>query len=114
MFCSSTSSIQSEPEPVLLVLCTCPDDIAETLAAQVVEARLAACVHQIPGISSTYRWEDKMERSTESLLMLKTTVHLYNKLENFIISKHPYECPEIIQLAVQDGYGPYLTWIRES
>jgi len=107
-------SRSTESEPVLLVLCTCPDDIAETLARQVIEAQLAVCVNQLSDISSIYRWQGKIEQSKESLLMIKTTLSLYKKLEKFIKNNHPYECPEIIQIPIQDGYGPYLTWVRES
>jgi len=25
---------------------------------------------------------------------------------------HPYECPEILQIPINDGYDPYLNWIK--
>jgi periplasmic divalent cation tolerance protein len=33
---------------------------------------LAACVNMIPGISSVYVWEGKVEKDAEILLMIKT------------------------------------------
>ena len=100
---------------VALVLCTCPDDnTAETLARQVVERRLAACVNRVPGIDSVYRWNDKIETSKENLLIIKTTLALYSELEEFIILSHPYECPEIIQINIEKGYPDYLEWIIKN
>jgi periplasmic divalent cation tolerance protein len=40
-------------------------DAADRLAAQMVEDRLAACVQVVGPVSSTYRWEGRVETAQE-------------------------------------------------
>ena len=56
------------------VLVTAPNvDVAERLATQLVESRVAACANLVPGVTSIYRWEGTVERAEEVLLVLKTS-----------------------------------------
>lgn len=86
----------------------------ERLANLLVEDELAACVQILPPMKSIYRWEGKIENSREVLLLIKTTVMVYNKLEEAIRQNHPYQTPEIIALQVTVGSQKYLDWITNS
>jgi len=98
-----------------IVLCTVPDPAcAERIATALVEERLAACVNALPGVSSTYRWEGKVERANEVLLVMKCTADRYPALQARILALHPYTLPEVIALEVTDGSAPYLDWITET
>jgi periplasmic divalent cation tolerance protein len=98
-----------------LVLCTAPDAAtAERIATAVVEERLAACVNVMPGVASTYRWEGKVERAGEVLLLMKSSADRYPALEARVRELHPYAVPEVIALAIAEGSAPYLEWITES
>ena len=102
-------------EENLLVLCTCPDqEVAESLATGLVEAGLAACVNRVPGVVSIYKWQDKLEKDAEELLLIKTTADAWDKLEAEIRRLHPYELPEIIAVPISAGSHKYLNWIRET
>ncbi len=47
----------------LIAFCTCPSaDVATRIAERLVEAELAACVNVLPGITSIYRWQGKVQR----------------------------------------------------
>jgi len=97
---------------ILLVFTNLPDAAsAEKLAHQIVEARAAACVNQLALCTSTYRWKDKIEISTEVPLLIKTTKTAYPSLEILIRKAHPYELPEIIAVPVTAGFPPYLDWV---
>lgn len=99
----------------LVVLCTCPDAAtAERIATALVEARLAACVNVVPGVSSTYRWQDGICRDSEVLLIVKTANERFDALRERLLALHPYDVPEIIALGVVDGSAPYLDWIAAS
>lgn len=99
----------------LIVLCTCPDTAtAKEMARRLVEERLAACVNQLSGITSTYRWQDKVEEETEALLIIKTVEDVFEALKARIIALHPYELPEVIAVPISTGAGHYLRWIEES
>ncbi len=86
---------------------------AEELGQALVEKRLAACVSLLPGIQSVYRWQGKIERSSEVLMIAKTTEDLVQELTTELARLHPYETPEILALPVENGFQPYLSWIAE-
>lgn len=101
-------------ETHLIVLCTVPDTAtADRIAAALVEERLAACVNALAGVSSTYRWEGKVQRGTEVLLVIKTAADRFTALATRIRSLHPYSVPEIVALPLAAGSHPYLDWITE-
>ena len=105
----------SEASDVIVVYCTVPDTATgERLAGHLVEYRLAACVNLLPGVTSTYRWQDKVETDTEALLMIKARAGDYARLESAIRSQHPYELPEIITVPVNGGLAEYLDWVRTT
>lgn len=50
----------------VVVLCTAPDEAsAQDLAAKVLAEKLAACVTLLPGATSLYYWEGKLEQEYE-------------------------------------------------
>lgn len=96
----------------LVVLCTCPDaGVADRIAHALVDERLAACVNRVPGVVSTYRWQDQVTTDEEVLLVIKTTRAAYAALETRLVELHPYEVPEVIALDLAAGHAAYLAWI---
>lgn len=94
------------------VLCTAPDiKKARKLAGLLISGRLAACVQLLPGLESRYRWKGKVETSREVLLLIKTKLSLYKKVEKLLLQYHPYDVPEIICLPITRGSKTYLNWI---
>jgi periplasmic divalent cation tolerance protein len=89
-------------------------DEARKLAQQLVEQQLAACVNIIPHFESVYRWQGKMESSTEWLLLIKTTQEKFPAVRDAIRHLHSYDVPECIALVIEDGSAPYLDWIAQS
>ena len=97
---------------ILLVVVNCPDeDSANTLALALIDARLAACVNILPRAQSIYRWEGKVESTTEIPLFIKSTAASYPALEVAIRERHPYKVPEIMALPVTHGLPEYLNWV---
>ena len=97
---------------VRVVLVTVPDvETGRSLAQSVVEARLAACVIVVPGISSVYRWKGEVHQDPEVLLVLKTTISVVEALRERVLELHPYEVPEFLVLPVEQGHPPYLGWV---
>ena len=100
---------------ILLVITNMPDAAtAEKLAQQIIDARVAACVNQLAPCSSTYRWQDKIETTSEVPLLIKTTQAAYPRLEALIRAAHPYELPEIIAVPVSVGLPAYLDWVNQQ
>lgn len=98
-----------------LVLTTCGNrEIADRLAMELVDRRLAACVNVLPGVSSTYRWMGKIERDDEVLLVIKTAKTELAAIETTIKSVSGYELPELIAVEITDGAMNYLSWVATS
>jgi periplasmic divalent cation tolerance protein len=89
-------------------------DEARKLAQHLVEHQLAACVNIVPHIESIYRWQGKMESSTEWLLLIKTTQDKFSAVRDAIGQLHSYDVPECIALVIEDGSAAYLDWIAQS
>lgn len=99
---------------MLLVLCTCPPEAAERLAALLVEARVAACVNIDAAVRSFYWWQGEVNRDDEALLIIKSHQRKWAELERLLVQEHPYDLPEIIALPVVRGSLSYLRWVEES
>jgi len=102
-------------EKYQIVLCTCPsEESAQHLAHILVDSGVAACCNIIAGIQSVYRWQNEMQTSDETLLLIKSTKAAFPELEHTIKAHHPYELPEIIAVPIQGGSKEYLGWINEN
>ena len=85
---------------------------AQKIGKALVESRLAACVNILDNMQSIYRWEEKIQEDSEVVLIAKTTESLVSQLIDKVKSMHSYDCPCIVSLSVQDGYPPFLDWIK--
>lgn len=99
-----------------LVLVTCANHIqAKLIARSVVEKRLAACVNILRSpIESHYRWNGKVEKARELLLIIKTTARRLGALEREVKRLHSYEVPEFLVLPIIAGSKAYLDWLDEN
>lgn len=98
----------------LLCLSSCPDTAtAHRIADALVDARLAACVSVLPGVHSTYRWQGRVERADEVLLLIKTTRDALPALQARLPGLHPYELPELLAVEAA-GLPAYLDWIARE
>ena len=59
-------------EPLVALVTAGSQAEAERIASALVEEGLAACVNVIPGVVSLYRWQGKLQRDAECLLVAKT------------------------------------------
>lgn len=84
---------------------------AERLARAFVDEQLAACVTLVPSVRSIYRWEGKVEDSTETLMMIKTGAEQLSALEARLRELHSYDTPEFLALRVEAGSSAYLDWM---
>jgi periplasmic divalent cation tolerance protein len=86
-----------------------PED-AEKIARLAVERGLAACA-QIDGpITSHYKWEGRLQRSTEYRLCFKLLEAHSAALEALVHSQHRYSTPEWIVVRAEHVGEKYLSW----
>ncbi len=104
---------RDQPDPVVIVLTTWPDDEAASgVARQLVEGRHAACVTRLPRHRVVYRWQDAVEEADEQQWVIKTTERALPALWHAVRAAHPYETPEWIVLTAAGGSDAYLAWVR--
>lgn len=107
--------MSEEAADAIVVLMTATNgEEAARLADMLVGAHLAACVQILPEIESVYRWQGKIQRESEVLILAKTTRAKFDELEIQVRALHSYDTPEIIAVPVVAGSGPYLDWLKNS
>jgi len=105
----------TEAEKYQVIMTTCPDlELAERIASELVDSNLGACVQIIPGVQSCFRWQGKIEKAVEYLVLIKTSAGNYLDIEKRIKQLHSYELPEIIALPITAGGRDYLAWIDDN
>jgi len=62
----------------------------------------------VPGVSSLFWWQDKLDSAQESLLIVKTKASLLPEIISLVKGIHSYDIPEIIALPVVGGNQDYL------
>jgi periplasmic divalent cation tolerance protein len=104
---------RAAPQSALLVLTALPQRAAaESLARELLAARLAACIQIGATVHSLYHWRGEIETADETPIAIKTSAVLYSRLEAAIRARHPYELPEIIAVPITRGLPAYLDWIK--
>ena len=101
---------------VIFVYVTASDsDEARQIGRQAVEEQLAACANILPGVTSIFRWQGKLEEAGEVVLILKTTEEKLEQLIGRVKALHSYDCPCIEALPVVEGNRDFLEWVvRET
>jgi len=90
------------------------EELAHTLAQEIVQRKLAACVQIIRGISSYYVWQGEVQHVQECLLQIKTLRKNYSALQTFLTTHHSYEVPEIIAVSAADVAENYGCWLKKN
>ena len=90
------------------------EEQANLLARELVARRQAACVNIVSGVRSVYRWEGKICKDSEYLLVIKTAAAEYPAVEATLRELHSYELPEILAVSFPRGEPRFLSWIAGS
>ena len=103
----------SETSGFVFLYTTLPDaQAAQTIAAELVQAKLAACVNIHAPMTSVYEWESKLETGAEIPCFIKTREALVPKLMEALRRRHPYSVPAMLVIPIVGGNEDYLSWAR--
>lgn len=84
------------------------------LAAILLKKRLVACAQTAGPVESMYWWKGKIEHANEYKLVMKSTMSLWQELEETIRSNHPYDVPEIVAVPVALVNNDYDKWLHKE
>lgn len=99
----------------VVVLCTVPNKAeAKKISNALVQEGLAACVSTVEKVNSIFSWDNELCSENELLLIIKTRLELFDKIEVVIKALHSYNIPEIIALPVITGSKDYLAWVKHE
>lgn len=87
---------------------------AEKIGSILVEKRLAACVNIFEKMTSIYRWEGKVHKEEETVIIAKTRTGLIDELTAKVRELHSYTVPCIVSLPVSGGNPDFLNWIENE
>ncbi len=95
----------------LIYVTASSDEEARKIAGTVVAERLAACANIIPGVTSLYWWQGRVQEDSEVTVILKTRDDLVARLTERIKDLHSYECPCVVALPIAEGNRAFIDWI---
>lgn len=104
----------SADDAIVVFMTAANGEEAARLADMLVGANLAACVQILPEMESVYRWQGKIERQAEILLIAKTTQGKFAELEREVRALHSYDTPEIVAVPITFASLPYLKWLKAA
>ena len=100
-------------ESCVVITTTDNEEVANKMASDLVEQRLAACV-QVDKVKSFFYYEDECRQEKEFRLMIKAASKNYKFIEESIKLNHNYQLPQIIKLDITGGLVKYIDWIHTS
>jgi periplasmic divalent cation tolerance protein len=99
---------------IVMVTTVGTEEQANLIARELVGRRQAACVNIVPGIRSIYRWQGKICKDGELMLVIKTLEGEFAGVAATIRELHSYDVPEILAFQVSRGEPSFLDWIAGS
>jgi len=97
----------------LYVTCSSEEE-AQKIGEALLKERLCACVNIYPQITSMYWWEEKIEKSRESIMIVKIKESLSELAEKKILELHSYTCPCIAKFKIEKTNECFLNWLLKE
>ena len=100
--------MQENDKPVLVYSTFPTAESAEAVGGHLVDARLAACVNVIPGMTSIYHWQGERHRDSEVVMIVKTRASLAERVIRDMRE------PALLVLPLEGGSEDFLGWILDE
>jgi periplasmic divalent cation tolerance protein len=97
--------------PILIMVTASGRDDAERLGEALVVERLAPSCSVVPSVHSFYLADDLLQRDKEALLLVRTVESNRDAVIAYIEKHHSQMRPEILEVRIAGGSGPYLEWL---
>ena len=101
-------------DAILVYTSTGSEQQSITIAEELIQQGLVACVNIIPSVRSIYRFKGKIFDDEENFLIIKTTEDLFEEVSAVITQLHTYEVPEIMAVKAVKCKDNFLNWLNRN
>ncbi len=98
---------------MIYTLCGSVDE-AKKIAQFLIGQNAAACVNILSPAESFYRWEGKVEHTSEIPMLVKTTPDKSDTAGHIIKTHHGYKVPAIAVWEADGANEDYMAWVKEN
>ena len=98
----------------IIYITTSDSEEAKQIAKNLLEEKMIACANIIPVMESIYWWEGELEEDVESILLVKTSSKLVDKVIDRVKEIHSYQTPCALELQIKNGSKEYLEWLDSA
>ena len=99
---------------VVVIMTASTEKEATKIVRCLLDEKLIACANIIGPVSSLFWWKNKIDETTEFLVLMKSHSKLFDKLAKRVKAVHSYEVPEILAVPILKGSPPYLSWLANN
>jgi periplasmic divalent cation tolerance protein len=89
-------------------------DEARKVARYLVQERYVACAKIVPWVESIYMWNNQLETTQESTIVMQTRADLFEKVKEIILQNSRYQVPEITFVPLSGGSEGFFGWLKDS
>ncbi|HHY00539.1 MAG: divalent-cation tolerance protein CutA [Methanobacterium sp.] len=98
----------------IVYITTSDSEEAQQIAKNLLKEKIIACANIIPVMESIYWWEGELEEDVESILLVKTSSKLVNKVIERVKEIHSYQTPCALEIQIKSGSKEYLDWLENA
>lgn len=98
----------------LLYITSPSKDEALKISSSLISNKFAACCNILEGATSVYEWEGEIKQESEVIIIAKTSSNIVENAIEHIKSIHPYECPCIVAVNIDNSNHDFSKWVEEA
>ena len=98
----------------LAYVTTSGKDEARSIARELLESKLVACVNIFDNIESHFIWKEKLCSENETIFFAKMPSENYLRFEEKVSELHSYDNPCILKLDITEGKQTFLSWVSKA
>ena len=88
--------------------------VEKKITNELIKRKYALCINVLSNNTSIYEWENKIVKSKEKILFIKTLPKNERKVYKIIKNFHNYDIPEILTINISNVDKNYLEWMKNN
>ncbi len=100
---------------IIIILCNipCKKNILNIIINNLLKKKITCCINYINNIKSIFFWKNKIKKTKEIKIIIKTLYKFKNIIIKLIEKNHPYKIPEILIIKSHTN-NKYYKWISNN